>query len=345
MNIFSMTCAEVAAEISRSYGKGDFHAAALCREIFKKGHSLRSFKNIPEFLASPSLARQLARKVQFPACRISGMQEDGVLKFVTVLGDGNSIESVIIPARDRATLCVSSQAGCRMGCAFCATGMQGFVRDLSAEEIVWQVFAARFVLKRHIDNIVFMGMGEPFDNFDNVIQAVRVMSDQRGLDIAQSKITISTAGHAEGIGKLAKAGMPKLRLAVSINAADDGLRGALMPINKKYPLGALKEALLAFPLCKKGVFFIEYVLLSGINDSREMAGKLARYVEGLPVRVNVITYNPNASLPYLPPSSKQVKQFCDWLVEDHVFVRKRKSQGLDILAACGQLKASLSHAP
>jgi 23S rRNA (adenine2503-C2)-methyltransferase len=344
MNILSLTFPQLAAEMFRRYGKGEYHAAALFREIFKKGR-LGSFEKAPEFLASSTLARRLTLDVQFPDCRISSQMENGIVKFSTELCDGNCIESVIIPARTRATLCVSSQVGCKQGCAFCATGMRGFVRDLSVEEIVWQVYAARFVLKRHIDNIVFMGMGEPLDNFDNVIQAIRVMSDQRGLDIPQSNITVSTAGHIEGIKKLAEAGMPRLRLAISINAANDEIRSALMPINKKYPLAALKEALLAFPLCKKGVFFIEYVLLSGINDSREMAVKLARYVKGLPVRVNVITYNPNASLPYLPPSSKLVKQFCDWLVEDHVFVRKRKSQGLDILAACGQLKVSLSHAP
>jgi 23S rRNA (adenine2503-C2)-methyltransferase len=190
-----------------------------------------------------------------------------------------------------------------------------------------------------------MGMGEPLDNFNNVIQAVRVISDQRGLDIPQSHITISTAGHADGIKKLAHAGMPNLRLAVSINAADDGLRSALMPINKKYPLGILKERLQSFPLCKKGVFFIEYVLLSGINDSREMAKKLAGFVKGLPVRVNIISYNESTSLPFSPPSLDQVKQFCDWLVEEKIFVRKRQSRGRGVLAACGQLKASLSHAP
>jgi 23S rRNA (adenine2503-C2)-methyltransferase len=342
MNIFGMTCAELAAEMFRRYGKGEYHAAGLFREIFKKGRRSGSFENAPEFLASPALARRLAHDVQFPDCRISGLREDGVLKFSTALCDGNSIESVIIPARTRATLCVSSQAGCRRGCVFCATGMHGFVRDLSVEEIVWQVWAARFVLKRRIDNIVFMGMGEPLDNFDNVMHAIRVMSDQRGLDIPRSRITISTAGHADGIKKLAEAGMPELRLAVSINAADDATRTALMPINKKFPLGTLKEALLAFPLCKKGVFFIEYVLLSGINDSRETAGKLARFLEGLPVRVNIITYNRNASLPYSPPSDARVRQFCDRLVDEHVFVRKRQSRGLGILAACGQLKASLS---
>ncbi|MGB7566954.1 MAG: 23S rRNA (adenine(2503)-C(2))-methyltransferase RlmN [Chitinivibrionales bacterium] len=336
MNIFGMTCAEVAAEMSRRYGRGEHHAVALYREIFKKG-CLGSFENAPEFRASPALTRRLARDVRTPDCAITGSLEDGVLKFTAGLHDGNGIESVIIPARSRATLCVSSQAGCRMGCGFCATGMHGFVRSLSAEEIVWQVYAARHILKRHIDNIVFMGMGEPFDNFDNVIRAIRVMGDQRGLDIALSHVTISTAGHADGIKKLAEAEMPGLRLAVSINAADDKVRGELMPINKKYPLGILKKSLLAFPLRKKGVFFIEYVLLSGINDSREMAGKLALYLKGLPVRVNVITYNGGASLPYSPPSGEQVKRFCDRLVEENIFVRKRQSYGRDILAGCGQL--------
>ncbi|MCJ7596425.1 MAG: 23S rRNA (adenine(2503)-C(2))-methyltransferase RlmN [Desulfobacterales bacterium] len=340
MNVFAMTCAELADEMSRRYGKGIYHAAAIYRELFKRGNT--SFAEAPEFLKSPLLAVRLAEDVALPCCRIIARQEEGgVVKFSSALVDGHLIESVIIPSRDRTTLCISSQVGCRMGCRFCVTGGMGFVRDLTVEEIVWQVFAARFILDRRIDNLVFMGMGEPLDNFDNLMQAVRVISDQRGVDIAHGHITISTAGHADGIRKLAALNLRKLRLAVSLNAADDGLRSTLMPINRLYPLARIKEELKSFPLGKSGVIFIEYVLLAGVNDAREQADQLVGYLEGIPARVNVIAYNRGASAIYSAPPPEQVHRFCGWLADRKIFVRLRQSRGQGIMAACGQLGASL----
>ena len=277
-----------------------------------------------------------------PSCRIIDTQEDGVIKFASALADGLMIESVIIPTPGRTTLCISSQAGCKMGCRFCATGEMGFGRSLSVEEIVWQVHAARFSLQRRIDNIVFMGMGEPFDNFDNVMQAIRVINDQRGLDIALKQITLSTAGHADGIRKLGALNLPKLRLAVSLNAADNALRSQLMPINTKYPLGRLKEELLAYPLGRKGVFLIEYVLLAGVNDTPDDAQKLVRYLDGLPVRINVIAYNGGSSMAFNTPTPEGYDRFCGWLSEEKMFVCRRQSFGRGIWAGCGQLGASLS---
>ena len=186
----------------------------------------------------------------------------------------------------------------------------GFSRNLTVEEIVWQVHAARFRLNHRVDNLVFMGMGEPLDNLANVLQAVRVMSDQRGLDIAHSHITISTAGHADGIRELAASRLQKLRLAVSLNAANNALRSFLMPINLKYPLERLREELLSFPLGKDGILFIEYVLIDGINDSHENAEELVCYLRGLPVRVNVIAYNPGSSESYRSPCPEKVLRFC-----------------------------------
>lgn len=343
MNVFALTCLDLAREMDRRYGKGLHHASALYREIFKKGNS--AFTDAPEFLESPALGGRLAVDVRLPFCRIVSLQEDGVLKFASALFDDQIIESVIIPANGRTTLCVSSQVGCRMGCRFCTTGEMGLVRNLSAEEIVWQVYAARFTLGHRIDNVVFMGMGEPLDNFDNLMQAVRVLSDQRGLDIALSHITVSTAGHADGLRSLAALSLPKLRLAVSLNAADNGLRGTLMPINRRFPLDRLKEELRSFPLARDGVVFIEYVLLAGVNDSREAARELTRYIDGLPpVRVNLIPYNDGGKAPYTGPSPEQVNRFRDWLLAGRVFVRVRQSHGRSIMAACGQLGASLASA-
>jgi 23S rRNA (adenine2503-C2)-methyltransferase len=340
MHIFDLTCTELADEMKRRYGKGFYHAAALYREIFKKGST--AVADAPEFVNSRALARQLSDNLQLPSCRIVALQDDGgVIKFASALSDGCLIESVIIPAHGRTTLCVSSQVGCKRRCTFCVTGEMGFVRDLTVEEIVWQVYAARFKLNHQIDNIVFMGMGEPLDNFDNVLQAVRVMSDQRGLDIAYSHITISTAGHADAIRQLASRNLYKLRLAVSLNAADDELRSELMPINRQYPLGRLKEELLKFPLEKNGIIFVEYVLLAGVNDSCDDAMKLVRYLEGLAVRVNVIVYNTGRAATYAAPDREQAHRFCQWLAEAKLFVRLRQPRGECAMAACGQLGASL----
>jgi 23S rRNA (adenine2503-C2)-methyltransferase len=226
-----------------------------------------------------------------------------------------------------------------MNCAFCATGAGGFTRNLSAAEIVTQVWAAVFTLGCRIDNIVFMGMGEPLDNIDNVVQSIRGMSDQRGFDIPQRSITLSTAGHADGIKELGCRNVPHIKLAVSLNAPNNDLRSRLMPINKKYPLEKLKEQLRLFPLGKRGVFFIEYVLLEGVNDSREMAHQLADFLEGLPVRVNLIAFNESPLCGFKSPPAAKVKQFASWLTGRNLFVRTRKSYGQDISAACGQLCA------
>ncbi|HSM73796.1 MAG TPA: 23S rRNA (adenine(2503)-C(2))-methyltransferase RlmN, partial [Desulfobacterales bacterium] len=246
------------------------------------------------------------------------------------------------PAANRTTLCVSAQVGCRMGCRFCATGAMGFGRNLLPEEIVWQVWAARFRLAARVDNVVFMGMGEPLDNFAPLARALRVMSDQRGLDIAPRRITVSSAGHAEGIRRLGRLGLPNLRLAVSLNAADDRLRSRLMPINRRYPLACLKAALEGFPIGRDGVVLVEYVLLAGVNDARSDAAGLAAYLKGLVVRVNLIAYNGGGRSGFAAPPAAQVARFRRWLAEEGVFCCRRQPRGRDILAACGQLGASLA---
>ena len=301
----------------------------------------KTFAHAPEFANAPDLAARIAADLQFPECRIESQHDDdGVLKFILALHDGQTIESVIIPAKGRTTLCVSSQVGCRMGCKFCVTGQMGLLRNLTAEEIVAQVHTARFVLKRRVDNIVFMGMGEPLDNFEPVVQAIRVMSDQRGLDISCRHITLSTAGHVDGLRRLAAANLPTLRLAVSIHAANDDLRNRLVPLNVRYPLARLKQELRAYPLARNGIFFIEYVLLAGVNDSQDDARQLAAYLEGLPVRVNVIPYNGGSSRLFVTPAEDHVRRFCDWLTAAGLFVRRRQPRGRNVMAACGQLGAA-----
>ncbi len=340
MNPFALTCEELASEMKRRYGKGLHHAAALYRAVFKQGMASPHALAVLDF--APRLASRLRRDLRFPDCRIVSTQEDvDALKFASRLVDGGIIESVIIPSNGRITLCVSTQVGCRMGCSFCATGAMGFLRDLAVEEIVWQIHAARFELGHRVDNVVFMGMGEPLDNVEALLRAIRILNDQRGLDVALRHMTVSTAGHLEGLRRLSASGMKTLRLAVSLNAADDALRSTLMPINRRFPLGSLAEQLRSFPLPRDGVIFIEYVLLAGINDHREHAVRLADYVKTLPaVRVNLIPYNACGPSPYESPDSEQVNRFARRLTGAGVFVRVRRPHGRGVHAACGQLGAT-----
>ncbi len=336
MHLFSLTCNEFAATLHEGWGTGMFHAAAMYRHVFKQGNP--DLTAVAELSQAGLLKQEIQLAFNVNAPDIADMvEQDGVTKIIFSLADGLRVESVLIPMPRRSTLCISSQAGCRMGCAFCRTGSFGLHRNLAAEEIVGQVYAVRHGLGRAIDNIVFMGMGEPLDNFDNVVQAISVLSDQRGLDIPQSHMTISTAGLPDGIRRLGELDWPGLNLAISLNAANDGLRSQLMPINAIHPLAQLKQALQSYPLRKKGVFFIEYVLLKGINDGKEHVEQLARFLEGLPVRVNVIGYNPGSDARFESPCEENCKLFCTWLAREGIFVRMRSSRGQGIHAACGQL--------
>jgi 23S rRNA (adenine2503-C2)-methyltransferase len=226
----------------------------------------------------------------------------------------------------------------------------GYLRSLDASEIVAQVMYARHVLKEPIENIVFMGMGEPMDNLDNVLQAVRILCDQRGLNIAQSAITISTVGHVDGIRRLARAvseppaddshgsGFTRLRLAVSLNAPNDAIRSRMMPINRQWPLAELKRALRDFPLNRKGDFlFMEYVLIAGVNDAKEHALEVAEYLRDLKACVNLIPYNPGLDATLGRPEKEGVARFYHWLMEAGQYCRVRGTKGKDAMAACGQL--------
>ncbi|GBC63311.1 23S rRNA (adenine(2503)-C(2))-methyltransferase RlmN [Desulfonema ishimotonii] len=336
LNPLSLTFGEFADRFRREYGKGHDQAAAAYREFFRNSP--------PDFSAPKAFANmsELARKLAADLCPglpelVTETREGALCKWGLRLGDGLMIESVVVPMTNHVTLCISSQAGCRMGCAFCETARMGLRRNLTAAEIVGQVFTAKVVRGLNIRNIVFMGMGEPLDNFDNVVQAIRVMNDDRGLAIAHRHITLSTAGRADGIRKLAALGWPNLHLAVSLNAPDDRIRSALMPVNRKYPMAALRDALSAWPLKKNGTLFVEYVLIRDVNDRPEHARQVAEYLRPLKVRLNLIPYNPRSESPFDPPSEAGVLQFRDWLVRERVFVRLRTAKGRDIMAGCGQL--------
>ena len=291
-------------------------------------------------------------------------EQDGVRKFcLPVPGpDGHSLEteSVIIPMNGHhgnnwMTLCVSSQVGCRMACSFCETGGMGLLANLDPAAIVAQRIAARrFLLPggpeggnnawrqwRYKDdgiaNIVFMGMGEPLDNFDAVVHAISVLSDPAGLNFPVAHITISTVGRIDGIRKLAALGWRNLRIAVSLNAARDDVRNELMPINRGMPLAELQRALIEYPLGPKGRYCIEYVLMKGVNDSASDADLVAEWCRPLRCIVNVIPYNPQRDARFAPPSDDVLLAFMNRLKERGQFVKRRVTHGRDLMGACGQL--------
>lgn len=352
MNLLERTCQEVTEWLTLNYGKGEYHAKALLREVIKRG-CLNVFET-GEFVNSPALVKAMASNAhpELPEIEIvNRIEAEGSIKFVTRLHDGCCIESVIIPMKQYNTLCVSTQAGCRMGCIFCRTAASGFRRNLDVHEITGQLFSARFTMGKKIKNIVFMGMGEPLDNMDNVIKAVRVFNDQQGFDVAIRHMTLSTCGLVPGLIRLSREHMPRINLAVSINAAGNSLRSHLMPVNRKYSLEALKAVLLSYPLAGRQVIFIEYILFKGLNDSREDARKLAMYLTGLKVRVNLIGFNPDDShddgaelkdAALKSVTDEDIHRFASFLDSHGVCVVKRWGKGTGLKAGCGQLAGGYS---
>lgn len=268
-------------------------------------------------------------------------------------------ESVLIPMIGRKgertyTLCVSSQIGCAMGCGFCETAQMGLVRSLTAAEITAQWWTATHVLKQPVSNMVFMGMGEPLDNLDNVLDAIAAITDHRGGALAMSKITISTVGRVDGIRKLAERvkqpGWRRLGLALSLNAPNDAVRSELMPVNRKWNLGELREALMAFPAHGGTKLCVEYVLIPGVNDRREHAAEVAAFCRpideaykaeregGSPrVLLNLIPYNPRRNSPWPAPEEEAVDSFLGWLGEEGLYAKRRRTKGRKMMGACGQL--------
>ena len=213
----------------------------------------------------------------------------------------------------------------------------GLHRQLTTAEIVSQVHTVRQQLRVPVRNVVFMGMGEPLDNFEAVTHAIAVMADQRGLNIAKRRITLSTVGLVNGLDALGRLGWPHLRLAISINAPNDGIRESIMPINRRNAMGDLKRALLHYPLAEGDTFFVEYVLIRGVNDDLEHACQLGHFLRGLPVKLNLIPYNPGKHAKFEAPRPEDVDRFHQALIQMQLFVRVRDSKGRSIRAACGQL--------
>jgi 23S rRNA (adenine2503-C2)-methyltransferase len=294
-------------------------------EITEFSRELRSRLNESAYISNLKMIRRLK-------------SSDGTEKFLFGLQDEQTIESVLIPDGDRLTLCVSSQVGCALGCLFCLTGKGGFIRNLKPHEIVDQIIAVNGIIRNDkITNIVFMGMGEPLMNFDNVVEALRRIVDLIG--ISKRKITLSTAGIVSKILLLPRKA-PEVNLAVSLNAATDEIRNKIMPVNRQYPLAELIEACRRYPLKPGRRLTFEYVMIDGLNDSLDNAKKLIALLKGLRCKLNLIPLNPHEGDSLKRPSQEKVIAFQKMLFNHNRRAMIRESRGQDILAACGQLRAN-----
>lgn len=274
------------------------------------------------------------------AARIEEPGEIGTTtKLVLRLADGLEIETVHIPmGRGRHTLCVSSQVGCKMGCTFCETGRMGLIRSLTAAEIVSQLLVARHIAGLEVRNIVFMGMGEALDNADALVSALRVLGDPGGLAIAHERLTVCTVGNVAGIERLAREGMKRLNLSVSLNAADDETRSRMMPVNRRTPLAELQRTLVSYRPRRNFALGVNYCLMPDINDTRDDARRIAEFCAPLGrVMINLIPYNPGNAPLTRAPTEEEIERFVSWLRDEGLPVRRRITKGREVMAACGQL--------
>lgn len=314
-----------------------YRARQICQWLFqKRAASFSEMTNLSQALRE-ELARQFS--ISRPAILHRAESRDGTVKFLFGLADEVSIESVLIPEAHRLTLCISTQAGCGFGCAFCATAVLGLKRNLSASEIVDQIVEASRSLsgERRITHIVLMGMGEPLANYANTLRALEIITDgDWGIGISSRRVTLSTVGLVPQIEKLMAE--TRVNLAISLHAATDELRGELMPVNRKYSLKQLIDCCRGLPLPRRKRITFEYVLLRGVNDSAEDARNLVKLLKGIPSKVNVIPFNPHPQSRFQRPSADEIARFQAVLNDAGLQINIRRPRGDDIQAACGQLQ-------
>ncbi|MSP39410.1 MAG: 23S rRNA (adenine(2503)-C(2))-methyltransferase RlmN [Deltaproteobacteria bacterium] len=319
-------------------GKHPAYRAKQIRQWLFQKHAL-TFSEMTNL--SQGLREELDREycISRPTILHRADARDGTIKFLFGLADGTSIESVLIPESHRLTLCISSQAGCGFGCAFCATAVLGLQRNLSASEIGDQVLEAGRSLSgdRRITHIVLMGMGEPLANYANTLRAIEMITDvDWGMGISPRRVTLSTVGLVPQIEKLMAE--TRVNLAISLHAATDELRGELMPVNRKYPLKQLVDCCRNLPLPRRKRITFEYVLLRGVNDSVQDARNLVKLLKGISCKVNVIPFNPHPESHYQRPSAEEIARFQAVLNDAGMQINIRRPRGDDIQAACGQLQ-------
>jgi 23S rRNA (adenine2503-C2)-methyltransferase len=266
---------------------------------------------------------------------------DGTRRYLLRLGDGELVESALIPESGRATFCISTQVGCALGCVFCLTGQLGLIRNLSAAEIVSQaILLSRENRERNgpeRESIVLMGMGEPLDNYDSTLTAIRILQDHRGLSVPLSRITLSTVGLVPGIERLAREPLFP-NLSISLTGARNEIRNTLMPVNRKYPIEEIMRVVRALPAARQKRVMFEYVLIEGVTDSLADAENLARLLDGVRVKVNLIPLNTAAELPFARPDDEAILRFQRILTARGFPTFIRKNRGADVSSACGQLK-------
>ncbi len=313
-----------------------FRVAQVARWLYGRG--VRSFEEMS------NLGKEFRRKLAENA-RISWLEPgeiqaaaDGTRKFRFVLEDGEAVESVLLPERDHWTLCLSTQVGCALGCKFCLTGKRGFIRNLTPPEIIDQILAAQASLppEKRIRNLVFMGMGEPLLNLENLLRALEIIRSPSGLQFSYRHITVSTAGlvpQMEMLFKYRHFG----QLAVSLNASTDQQRSELMPINRKHPLKELLAACRRLPLANRDKITFEYILIGGVNDSAEDALRVARMLKEIRAKINLIPFNEHARSPWKRPTEETAARFRQILMDRGYTAVIRQSKGKEIMAACGQL--------
>lgn len=325
-----------------SIGEKPFRAKQVMQWIHQFGiHDFEEMTNISKALRAKL---ETVAKIEGPEITYQNISSDGTRKWVMKMPGGSSIETVLIPEGDRGTLCISSQIGCALDCSFCSTGKQGFNRNLSAAEIVGQIWNAIASFEdidrskdRPVTNVVMMGMGEPLLNFDNVMDAINIMMDDFAYSISKKRLTISTAGVVPAIDQLSE--HTDASIAVSLHAPNDELRNELVPVNKKYPIEMLLKSVKQYldNLSDKRKATIEYTLMAGVNDRKVHADQLIELLRDIPCKINLIPFNPFPGSKYKKPSNNEVRCFQTWLMEAGYITTVRTTRGDDIDAACGQL--------
>jgi 23S rRNA (adenine2503-C2)-methyltransferase len=316
-------------------GKERYRAKQIFKWVYQK--------NVTDFDRMTNLSKEFRNDLSsrafssFICPEVEEVSPDGTRKYLFRLADGACVESVLIPDEGRNTLCVSSQVGCAMGCSFCLTGSFGLERNLSCAEIVNQVCAVKN--SQDIRNIVFMGMGEPLGNLENVIRAVKILISPDGLQFSNRRVTISTSGLVPEMEILGRS--VTVNLAVSLNATTDEQRDRLMPVNRKYPIQQLLDACRRFPLPSRRMITFEYVLIGDVNDSLDDAKRFVKLIHGIPAKVNLIPFNEYEECAYKSPDQAAIDRFHKYLLDRNITVITRSSRGGDISAACGQLKGRL----
>jgi len=333
INLLGLTRSEMEVYFA-DLGAKAFHGRNVLKWIHKHGVlDFDAMTDVPQKLRALLMEKA---EIRVPRIALAQPAGDGTIKWVLELADGQHIETVSIPEENRSTICVSSQVGCALDCSFCSTAQQGFNRNLTAAEIIGQVWLATRELGRPPTNIVLMGMGEPLANFDNVVRAMELMQEDLAYMISKVRVTISTSGIVPALERLAE--VSDVSLAVSLHAPDNALRDQLVPINRKYPLEKLIPACRAYvSKDKRRKITWEYVMLDGVNDSIAQAKALIRLLEGVPSKVNLIPFNPFPGTDYKTSPADRVEAFRQRLKRAGIMAMTRKTRGDDIDAACGQL--------